>query len=434
GTAAFLAIYDPSLAWTFIGFFLLTGLLLPLGMRWAAKRLGQAWVRLRAHLHADLVDNIQGQADLIAFEQVPTRLRLFDMLQHHYNRAQTRLATLNALQSAAVLLLTQLGLWSVTFLAIPGVENGRIPGLMLGALGLLTLASFEAIQPLPQTAQMWGSIRESAARLFEIVDARPAILEEGQHELPPGPLTLTLEHLSFTYPGTSTPALQDVTFTLAPGQKIAIIGPSGAGKSTLIHLLLRFWDYQSGEIRLNGIPLRSLHPDFVRAQFAVVSQNSYFFNATVRQNLRLARLEATDAEMEAIARQVRIHEAIQALPQGYHTRIGEGGARLSGGERQRLAVARALLKHAPILLLDEPTANLDPITEREVIATLLEIMRHHTTLLITHRLIGLEHMDEIIVLERGRIVERGSHAQLLAQNGLYRRLWEIQNRILEPLT
>ncbi|MEJ5240333.1 MAG: thiol reductant ABC exporter subunit CydD [Anaerolineales bacterium] len=430
GTAVFLAAYGVQLAVALIVSFLLAGLILPIVMRLASRAAGQAWVRLRAQLHADLVDNVQGMADLIAFEQAPARLRLFDGLQRRYNRAQLRLASLNALQSGAMLFLTNLGLWLVIYLAIPEVSAGRIPGIMLGALGLLTLAAFEAVQPLPQTAQMWESIRQAAQRLFEIVDTQPAVIEEGATELPPGPPSLSFEHVSFTYPGTSTPALQDVSFTLSPGRKIAIVGPSGAGKSTLVYLLLRFWDYQQGEIRLNGVPIRTLHPDLVRAQFAVVGQNSYFFNATVRQNLRLARLEATDAEMEAAARQARIHEVLAALPQGYRTRLGEQGARLSGGERQRLALARALLRQAPIFLLDEPTANLDTITEREVLETLFEALRDRTVLLITHRLIGLENMDEILVLDKGRIVERGTHAELLSQGGLYRHLWEAQNRIL----
>lgn len=430
GTAAFLAAYGTRLALALIVSFLLAGLFLPIVMRFAARQAGQTWVRLRAQLHADLVDNVQGMADLIAFEQVPARMRLFEELQQRYNQAQLRLASLNALQSGAMLFLTNLGLWLVIYLAIPAVTAGRIPGVMLGALGLLTLAAFEAVQPLPQTAQMWESIHQAAQRLFEVVDTRPAVIEAGEIHLPPGPPTLSFEHVSFTYPGTSVPALQDVSFTLSPGRKIAIIGPSGAGKSTLVHLLLRFWDYQQGEIRLNGVPIRTLHPDLVRAQFAVVGQNSYFFNATVRQNLRLARLEATDAELEAAARQARIHEVLQALPQGYRTRLGEQGARLSGGERQRLALARALLREAPIFLLDEPTANLDAITEHEVLETLFDVLRDRTVLLITHRLIGLENMDEILVLDKGRIVERGTHAALLNQNGLYRHLWEAQNRIL----
>ncbi len=221
-----------------------------------------------------------------------------------------------------------------------------------------------------------------------------------------------------------------MTFDLRPSTSIAIVGPSGAGKSTIANLLFRFWEYEFGEISLGGESLKSLDQDEVRKRFALVSQNSYFFNTSIRENLRLARPRVTQEEMESAARSAQIHEFIASLPKGYDTFIGEQGLRLSGGERQRLAIARALLKDAPILILDEPTANLDPITEKQVLDTLFKIMRSRTSLLITHRLVGLENVDEIIVMDRGRIVNRGSHDSLLREDGLYRRLWELQNRIL----
>jgi ABC-type multidrug transport system fused ATPase/permease subunit len=198
-------------------------------------------------------------------------------------------------------------------------------------------------------------------------------------------------------------------------------------------LLLRFWDYQQGDITLGGESLRSLEQDEVRKRFALVSQNSYFFNTTVRENLRLARRGLSQEEIEGAARLAQIHGFIISLPKGYNTFIGEQGLRLSGGERQRLAIARALLKNAPILILDEPTANLDPQTEKQVLDTLFETIRGKTTLLITHRLLGLENMDEILVMDRGQIVEHGTHVELLARHGLYRRLWNLQNQILSDI-
>jgi ATP-binding cassette, subfamily C, bacterial CydC len=194
--------------------------------------------------------------------------------------------------------------------------------------------------------------------------------------------------------------------------------------------LLRFWDYGSGDIRLGGESLHGLEQDEVRGRFAVVSQSSYFFNTSVRENLRLARPSASQEEIEEAAKQAQIHEFILMLPKGYDTFIGEQGLRLSGGERQRLAIARALLKDAPILILDEPTANLDPLTEKQVLDTLFNVMKGRTSLLITHRLVGLEHVDEILVMEAGKIVERGVQAKLLERDGTFRRLWELQNRIL----
>jgi ABC-type multidrug transport system fused ATPase/permease subunit len=217
---------------------------------------------------------------------------------------------------------------------------------------------------------------------------------------------------------------------LPEGKSIAIVGPSGAGKSTLANLLLRFWDYEVGEITLSGESLKTLDPNEVRKRFALVSQNSYFFNTTVRENLRLARRPASQEEIEAAARAAQVHDFISGLPNGYDTLIGEQGLRLSGGERQRLAIARALVKNAPILIFDEPTANLDPQTEKQVLDTLFATMQNRTSLLITHRLVGLENADEILVMDNGAIVERGTHQRLLRQRGLYRRLWSLQNQVL----
>jgi ATP-binding cassette subfamily C protein CydC len=268
--------------------------------------------------------------------------------------------------------------------------------------------------------------------LFDVVDTEPVISEQvsvtsEEHHLTNYDLRFT--DVSFTYPNTTSPALERVTFNVQPGTSTAIVGPSGAGKSTLVSLLARFWEYESGEIRLGGQSLQLLDPAQVRARFTTVSQNSYFFNTSIRENLRLARPKMTEEEMIAATRAAQIHEFIESLPQKYDTFIGEQGLRLSGGERQRLAIARALLKDAPILILDEPTANLDPLTENDVLTMLFEVMKDKTTMLITHRLVGLENVDEILAMDGGRIVERGTHGELLAASGLYRRLWDLQNRI-----
>jgi len=316
-------------------------------------------------------------------------------------------------------------------LTIPQVTAGNIKGVMLGTFALMTLASFEAVNPLPLAAQMWNSSREAAKRLFEVVDAEPAVKETEEKRLEiSSPITLQVSSLSFSYPAQSIPTLQEISFDVPAGKSVAIVGPSGAGKSTLANLLLRFWDYELGEITLGGASLKLLNQDEVRNRIAFVSQNSYFFNTSIRENLRLARRSATQEEIESAARAAQIHEFIASLPSGYDTLIGEQGLRLSGGERQRLAIARALLKDALILIFDEPTANLDPLTEKEVLATLFETMRGKTSLLITHRLVGLENVDEILVMDGGQIVEKGTHEKLLKQGGLYRHLWDLQNQIL----
>jgi len=234
------------------------------------------------------------------------------------------------------------------------------------------------------------------------------------------------------YAPNEPPALDDVTFSVPTGGRVAIVGASGAGKSTLTNALLRFWNPDAGEIRLGGRSLHAMTPEAVRQQIGVVPQHTHLFNATIRDNLRLARTGATQAEIEAAARVAQIHDWIVSLADGYDTWVGEQGLRLSGGERQRLAIARALLKDAPVLILDEPTANLDAATERDLLADMAPLMVGRTTLIITHRLVGLAAADEILVFERGRIVERGRHDVLLRRAGegagVYRRLWDLQGQ------
>ncbi|MFL7867458.1 MAG: thiol reductant ABC exporter subunit CydD [Anaerolineales bacterium] len=435
GVSVFLASFHPPLATVLIGFFLSLGLILPIISQTLSRRPGKALIALRADLNVQLVDGIQGLADILAYNRGADRLKLISETGRAYGQAQRHMARISGLQSALTLVLTNLGMWTVLYLTIPLISTGRLQGVMLGTLALLTLASFEAVTPLPQAAQMWESVRTAAGRLFEVVDAQPVVIENREQRIESAEVkklfsTLEFSNLSFAYPGQGVPAIQNISFNLKSGRSLAIVGPSGAGKSTIVNLLLRFWEYSSGDIRLGGESLHSLEQDEVRERCAVVSQSSYLFNASVRQNLCLARPSASQEEIEGAAQQAQIHEFILGLPKGYDTFIGEQGTRLSGGERQRLTIARVLLKDAPILILDEPTANLDPLTEKQVLKTLFGVMKGKTSLLITHRLVGLENVGEIVVMEHGEIVERGTQAELLEQSGTFRRMWDLQNRIL----
>jgi ABC-type multidrug transport system fused ATPase/permease subunit len=241
-----------------------------------------------------------------------------------------------------------------------------------------------------------------------------------------GGYDLSFEHVHFTYHQGQNEVLKDMSFDLRQGSRVAVVGPSGAGKSTLVRLALRFWDPVSGTIRLNGQDIRGYSLRDLRNLVGVVSQDSYIFNDTLRANVLLARSEASETELEAALEQAQLTEFVRQLPQGLKTWIGEQGLQLSGGERQRLAIARAFLKNAPILMLDEVTANLDPSIERALLDTLDELTQGRTTLHITHRLLRMERMHEILVLERGSVVERGTHGELLAMEGLYRQLYDIQ--------
>jgi ATP-binding cassette, subfamily C, bacterial CydCD len=436
GMVFFLGSFSRGLAAAYLGFLLMLGVGIPI-FSWAiSRRTGRELVISRAALHTRLVDGIQGLADLLAFDRGGDFAESIAADGKVLGEKQLTFAGMTGISEALTGLLATQGMLVVLLLSIPLVATGMIPGQLLAMLVLSAYAGFEAVLPLPLAAQMLSSSLQSAHRLFEIVDAQPVVRAgpSGRHITDKGTPSRypqwQVDRLSFSYPNQNLPVLQEVSLQLTPRKKVAIVGPSGSGKTTLVNILLRFWDCPPGKILLDGIDIREFPADEVRGLIGVLSQRTYFFDETIRQNLMLGRPDATEQQMQDSARQAQIHDFILSLPQGYNTIIGERGYRLSGGEQQRLAIARTLLKNAPLLVLDEPTANLDPINEKMILETIINSTGQHTLLFITHRLVEMEKMDEILVLSRGRIVERGKHASLLAGEGYYRRMWELQNRIL----
>jgi thiol reductant ABC exporter CydC subunit len=421
-----LARFDLRLATTAAGFLVLAGVGVPALTYKLSHAGGQRLIALRATLNTLVVDGLQGMAELVAFGQAGAWQERIAVTDAALRRVQFRLAVVSALGTALNMLLTALASLAVLVVAVPLVTAGHIEGVFLATLVLATQAAFEAVQGLPASVQALSTSVAAGRRLFELLDATPEVCDVAAQAAIPTSASLAVEGLRFRYGASEPWVLSDVSFRVPEGRLVAIVGPSGSGKSTLAQILLRFWEYDAGACRLGGREMRTLPQDEARQRFAVVSQQTHLFNTTIYENLRLARPEATEEEIIAAAKAAQLHHVVQCLPDGYATRIGENGHLLSGGERQRLAIARALLKDAPILLLDEPTAHLDLATERMVLRHLLDAARQRTTLLITHRLVGLEAADEILVLSDGRIVERGRHAELLAAGGLYRRLWELQ--------
>jgi ATP-binding cassette subfamily C protein CydC len=307
-----------------------------------------------------------------------------------------------------------LALWALLWLGIPLVRQGTLPPPDLAMLALFTLASFEAVAPLPQAFQQLGETLAAARRLFALVDAEPAVREPPGPSPQPARYDLELANVSFSYPGADQPAVSEVDLRVPEGGRLALVGATGSGKSTLFHLLLRFWEPDSGQIRLGGYNLARFRGEDVRRSIALVSQHTHLFNASIRDNLLLAAPGVSQGLIERACGVAGIHDFIVSLPEGYETWVGETGVRLSGGQARRVSIARALLKGAPILLLDEPTEGLDAPTERKLMAAVDRLMDGRTTLLITHRPVGLERMDQIVVLDRGRVIERGDHRSLLA--------------------
>ena len=426
-------VFGPSLAFVSLGFLAVAGVGVPLLVRALTRGLGRRQLKLRAGLNSRIVDDIQGVQDLLAFGQEHDRLREISALNRRLDRVQKRMAFITGLQNALGDLMTNLAMLAMLALSIPLVAGGDLPGVYLAFLALVILGSFEAVHPLGTAFQFLGRSVEAGKRLFEVVDAKPEVTDPPRPLPPPKAQTLEFDGVSFGYEKDGPPVLEDVTFALTPGKRVAVVGPSGAGKSTLVHLLLRFWDPSGGEVRLGGRDIREYTQEDLRRGFAVVSQDTHIFNGTLRANLLLAKQRATDQELESVLGRAQLSKLVERLPNGLDGPLGEQGLSLSGGERQRLAVARALLKGAPLLVLDEPTANLDPITERGLLDTTYELMRDRATLVVTHRLVRMEEMDEILVLDSGRIVERGTHGELVLAGGLYHEMLKTQREMLVAL-
>ena len=301
-----------------------------------------------------------------------------------------------------------------------------------GRLGQFVLYAAFAAAGLGQLSEVWGEVSAAsgaAERLFEILRVKPEIAAPASPRALPAPARgeVGFDRVSFFYPARpDVNVLDAVSFAVRPGEKVAIVGPSGAGKSTIFHLLLRFYDPRGGAISLDGVPVRSADPRDVRSRIALVPQESNVFAASARENIRFGRPDATDAEVERAAELAHAAEFIRRLPEGFETPLGERGVTLSGGQRQRIAIARAILRDAPLLLLDEATSALDAESETLVQTALEELMRHRTTLVIAHRLATVLSCDRILVMDQGRIVEQGTHAELVAANGLYARLARLQ--------
>src|SRR4051794_37432073 len=301
-----------------------------------------------------------------------------------------------------------------------------------GRLGQFVLYAAFAASGLGQLSEVWGEVSAAsgaAERLFEILRVKPQITA------PPRPVALPVpargdvgfENVSFNYPTRpDVRAIDGVSLSVRAGEKVAIVGPSGAGKSTLFHLLLRFYDPAKGVISVDGVPIRSVDPRELRSRIALVPQDSVVFAASARENIRFGRPDASDAEVERAADLAHAAEFLRRLPGGFEAQLGERGVTLSGGQRQRIAIARAILRDAPLLLLDEATSALDAESETLVQTALEELMRHRTTLVIAHRLATVLSCDRIMVMDQGRIVEQGTHAELVAANGLYARLARLQ--------
>jgi len=397
------ALILPAAAAILAGGLLVAGVPLPWLSARLARAVGRRQAVARGTLTAELVELLRGAPELVVFGQEERTLARVRELDVALARLGRRDALVAGLGDALTILVAGLTVTGVLAVAVSATAAGSLDPVLVATLALLALASFDAVTPLAPAARELSSTLASGRRVLEVLDRAPAVREpELPVPAPPRRAPVRLEGVTARYDPIEEPVLRDLDLELAPGRKVALVGPSGAGKTTVTRLLLRFLDPERGRVTIGGRDVREYAQADVRRHFAIAGQESYLFDSTIRENLRLARPEATDAELWAVLLLARLDAWVASLPGGLDARVGEEGSRLSGGQRQRLTLARALLTEAPVLVLDEPTAHLDPETATAVMDDVLAAAAGRTVLLITHRPEGLERMDEVVTLDACR--------------------------------
>ncbi len=399
---AVLVQYSAPAAWIEAAGLLASGIALPLLAQRLGREPGRHAVSIRTELRVVVSETVQGLGELLIARSDWRQTEAVARFGAALVRRQRRQAWLGSMVSALSGLAAQLVLWGTLIIVIPLVQTGRLPGPDLALIALYVLGSFEAVASLPAAFVALGETMAAARRIFDLVDAVPAVAEPAREAPRPQRFDLRIRGLRMRYADDAPWALDGLDLDVAQGEAIGLVGASGSGKTSILNVLLRFWEY-TGDVAIGGVPLSALSGDTARGLFGVVSQQTHLFNVSVRDNLKLARPDATDAELAAALRAAHLEDDIAGLPNGLDTLAGENGARFSGGQARRLSIARALLKDAPILLLDEPTEGLDAASERAVLDSLVMLMRGRTTLLISHRPSALRIVGPVISLHLGRV-------------------------------
>ncbi len=407
------------------GIILLVALLLGATLvPWVAVRTAGAAQRdiapLRGDLTASITDLLDGSADLITCGAANRALHDIADTDAALTRAARRTAYASGLSDGLGIAVAGLAVVASLIAGIDALRHGHLPGVELAVVVLLPMAAYESVVALPAAALALTRVRGAAVRVDEIFDSTPPVIEPAQPSTPAAVHAhrLVMSGAGATWPGEQRFAFEGVDLALEPGQRIALVGASGAGKSSLVNVLLRFLEY-SGSVSLDGIELRDLAGDAVRRVVGWCAQDAHIFDSSVEQNLRIARPDASDRELIEALEQVHLREWLDALPNGLATQVGAHGGQMSGGERQRLALARLFVSNPDIWLLDEPTEHLDLDTADALTRDLLDATTGRTSLIVTHRLTGLEAVDEIVMLEAGRVIERGTHDALIRVEGPY---------------
>ncbi|MFE0772350.1 thiol reductant ABC exporter subunit CydD [Streptomyces sp. NPDC058861] len=425
GAAGFTAWLLPEAGAVLAAGLLVAGIAVPAAGGALARRAERRLAPARGALATSVADLLRGCAELTVAGALRSRTERAREADRVLTGIASRQAAATALGAGLSALVCGLTVAAAALVGVQAVRDGRLDGVSLAVVVLTPLAAFEAVTGLPLAVQYRQRVKHSAERVFEVLDAPVPVHEPHTPAAPPvGPFPLELSGVSARYAGQERPALTGFGLTLEAGRRVAVVGASGSGKTTLAQVLLRFLDVEHGTYRLGGVPAGELDGDAVRRLVGLCAQDAHLFDSSVRENLRLAKVGADDGELREALRRARLLDWVDGLPEGLDTLVGEHGARLSGGQRQRLALARALLADFPVLVLDEPAEHLDLATADALTDDLLRATEGRTTVLITHRLHGLDAVDEVLVLDGGRTVQRGSYAELAAEEGPLRRMLE----------
>ncbi|MDR5615713.1 heme ABC transporter ATP-binding protein/permease CydC [Arsenophonus sp.] len=390
----------------------------------AGKSIGHDLTIFRSQYRACLINIIQAQEELTVFGALPRFRQVLTDLETNWLKRQQQQSNLTALSQSIMIFISGLTATLLMWMTATGIGEQHKPGALIALFVFCTLAAFEVLGPVAVAFQYLGQVVTSANRLMELINQKPAVTFPASDITTNNQVDIKLQKVHFSYPQQPQPTLKNISLTLNAGEHVALLGKTGCGKSTLLQLLTRAWDVSSGQILINGHPINHYNEKTLRKLMAVVPQRTHIFSDTLRNNLLIAKDDASDTLLTKVIKQVGLDSLIKN--QGLDSWIGEGGRQLSGGEQRRLGIARALLYDAPIILLDEPTEGLDVKTEKQILIQLQQHCQDKTLLVITHRLQSLEKMDQIYVMDDGKIIEQATHAELLQLKGRYFQYYQAQ--------